>query len=123
MSTHAPDCASLPESKAAKILGPCYCDCGAGERQSWRLWEEVDGTCSVHPTGADPDDLSFSRLIPICVIPPGRNFAEARLIAAAPELLAALEEIAAENPDDISDRDELLRCVAIARAAIAKAQP
>lgn len=45
-----------------------------------------------------------------------------RVYAHAPELLAALEEIAAENHDeDLSDREELLRCAAIARAAIAKA--
>lgn len=50
------------------------------------------------------------------------NESNARLIAAAPELLAALEEIAAENMEFLSDRDELIRCAAIARAAIAKAE-
>jgi hypothetical protein len=32
-----------------------------------------------------------------------------------------LQEIAEENPDNISDREELIRCADIARAAIAKA--
>jgi hypothetical protein len=36
------------------------------------------------------------------------------------ELVAALEEIAADNPDDISDRDELIRCAGIARAVLAR---
>jgi hypothetical protein len=36
------------------------------------------------------------------------------------ELVAALEEIACENPDGISDRDELIRCASIARAALNK---
>jgi hypothetical protein len=36
------------------------------------------------------------------------------------ELVAALEEIAADNLDDISDRDELIRCAGIARAVLAK---
>ena len=47
------------------------------------------------------------------------NEANANLIAAAPAMLAALEEIAAENEDDVSDRDELIRCAKIARTAIA----
>ena len=40
---------------------------------------------------------------------------------AAPDLLAALQEVASENMDALSDRDELIRCATIARRAIAKA--
>ena len=47
---------------------------------------------------------------------------DAPAIAMLPELLEALEEIAAENMDDLSDRDELLRCAGIARSAIQKAE-
>ena len=48
--------------------------------------------------------------------------ANARLIAAAPDLLAALEEIASHDPDHCLDGgcDEVFR--EIARAAIAKAE-
>jgi len=38
------------------------------------------------------------------------------------ELMAALEEISNDNPDELSDRDELIRCAEIARAAIARAK-
>jgi hypothetical protein len=38
----------------------------------------------------------------------------------AKELLGVLQEIAEENPDNISDREELIRCADIARAAITK---
>lgn len=95
MSAHTPECASLPGSKASKLLGPCYCDCGADELTDWKLWEEVDGTTALFPANVDPDGLSFGRAKPLCIIPAGVPFKVARLIAAAPELLAALQGLLA----------------------------
>src|SRR5213080_3452966 len=91
---HTPDCSSLPDSKASKYLGTCYCDCGADKSATdWKLWEEIDGTTQIFPIDIDPDDLSFGRAKPICIIPQSTPFKFAKLIAAAPELLAALKQI------------------------------
>ncbi len=46
------------------------------------------------------------------------NKMEAKAIH-ADKLAEALREIAEDNPNEISDRDELIRCADIARAALA----
>ncbi len=93
---HLPECSSLPNSKASKILGQCYCDCGAEDKQ-WRLWEEIDGSTSIYPVGIDPDDLAFGRAKPLCIIPEGK-FHVAKLIVAsvnhADKLAEALKRLA-----------------------------
>lgn len=61
----------------------------------------------------------------VCIVDraTGHDVAECKaeyapLIAALPRLLAALEDIACENPDNLSDRDELIRCATVAKEAL-----
>lgn len=115
-SHHSPGCSSLVDSKASEKLGACYCDCGF--ETPWKIWEEIDGTCTIYPQGIDPDDIAFARVKPICTLPAGTPFALVRLIAAAPELLEACKEALEQTVDYMGGFEERLRA-AIQKAEVA----
>jgi hypothetical protein len=59
----------------------------------WKLWEEIDRV-AIFSVNADPDDLSFGRTEPICIIPLSTPFEFAKLISKAPETKAHAERLA-----------------------------
>ena len=70
----------------------------------------------------DGDEIGTQVVAEVCIAEPGVAEADARLIAAAPDLLAALTALVNApgiNADDLPETDELLSA---ARAAIAKAE-
>jgi len=77
----------------------------------------VGSKATVGPRSSD-DDQSFGMVIPLADIYGDNRTANALLIAAAPELLAALQELLSESSDGIAT-SPLTRNKA--RAAIAKA--
>jgi hypothetical protein len=83
--------------------------------REWQIHEEVDGTY-IMPAGRDPDDYAFGRVLPICYVMAGETEVEnARLIAAAPDLLDALKLAVI--------RDRSLQYNAMIMQALAKAEP
>ena len=90
-------------------------------KEAWFI-ENVDEE-PLHVTSASRDGF-----IPVCIVQTGyegqievEQQANARLIAAAPELLEALKELLSALDHQISDPDRVFRGKTAARAAIAKA--
>lgn len=86
-------------------------------------WVASKSDRSIGPVSKD-DDQSYGMILPVAWVEfdgkPGHHQANANLIAAAPELLEALQEsmkIWESSPLDVSEASILLDC----RAAIAKA--
>lgn len=113
MSGARPNPMSLPESflaMSAHTPGP------------WLIGRGADGFPIVH-TAPDSFSPSGQGVAHVCKRPMTQEHtANARLIAAAPELLAALKYLVAEAPDDLDDDyNPHTAPLALARAAIAKA--
>lgn len=85
----------------------------------WRIRELINGTAAIY--GAGEYDIVFPKLHVM-------SYADSRLIAAAPEMLEALEEAARwlDNDGDYTLNDTLCEtkydCVRVILAAIAKAK-
>lgn len=96
----------------------------------WLVWD-LKGTARVdHTTGVFRQlDGNDEQTIALCdedlSLSSDEQFANARLIAAAPELLEALEELEQRldyTKSGAFSHDDRAECLAIARAAIAKAR-
>lgn len=93
-----------------------------GKRQpftpgDWRVYRDNEEAPNIAYVRGNSHEGNFDG--EVCVLYGQDNKANARLIAAAPEILRALKEMVHEFGDDNPDDD--WECVQDARAAIAKA--
>lgn len=87
----------------------------------WRANESHD---YIEPTGGSPIICEFDKIDPVFALGDDERIANAHLIAAAPELLAALEQFvqACDTAPPVHFIGHIVKACEVARAAIVKAK-